>query len=338
MIAVETEITILVNRKSDIDLIKQKIIDCKIEFPIYIFEYENHYQLNFTSDYAEWELDSDIIECFPEYEFTSDLERGRKEIRLQISRYQSELSMDDWGRPIENPLDETKYLIKKSNSKPEKFNPKVKVLFNGEEQQYHINITGGVNTTTGEKGFLLFNEFRTNDITDKAEVLKDTLYKTPHEAFHFGYYKMQEFVNEDFKTYIDNEKKELRAQQKVPRKIVRDFINSCNKSENEGIFKNLDENVIYEKRKNWQTELRIEGIEGLKEHFESPNQELCGKNYKIRSSWDIKLPTITIGIKYFPPTSNEDDDTKTVEQYKWIKFLLKDNKIISIVIGNQWGI
>lgn len=338
MIAIETEITILVNRKSDIDLIKQKIIDCKIEFPIYIFEYENHYQLNFTSDYAEWELDSAILEYFPEYEFTSDLERGRKEIRLQISRYQSELSTDDWGRPIENPLDETKYLIKKSNSKPEKFNPKVEVLFSDHEHFYYINIINGINKTTEEKGFLLLNEFRTNSDVEGSEIYKDRLYKTPYEAFQFGYYKMQESVNEDYKKHIENKKKEIREQQKVPRKIVRDFINSCNESKNEGIFKNIDKNIIYERRTNWQTELRIEGIEGLKEHLKSPNQELCGKNYKIRSSWDIKLPTITIGLKYFPSTCNDDNETKNIEQYRWIKFLLEDYRIISIIMGNQWGV
>ncbi|MEA5128294.1 MAG: hypothetical protein VB074_08930 [Proteiniphilum sp.] len=46
MIEIETKITILVNRKSDIDLIKQKIIDSKIQFPVFMFEYENHYQLS----------------------------------------------------------------------------------------------------------------------------------------------------------------------------------------------------------------------------------------------------------------------------------------------------
>lgn len=336
MIAIDTEITIVVNRKSDIELIKQKIIDEKIQFPIYIFEYENHYRLNFTSDYAEWELDSAILEYFPEYEFTSDLEKGRKEIRLQISRYQSELSTDDWGRPIENPLDETKYLIKKSNSQPEKFNPKITVLFEENEQQYYVNITGGINKTTGEKGFLLFDEFKTNNITDETEILKDTLYKTPNEAFYSGYNKMQEFVNKDFDFYIDNKKKELRALQKVPRKIVRDFINSCNESDNEGVFKNLDESIMFENRMNWQTELRVEGVEELKEYLKSPNQELCGKNYKIRSSWDIKLPTITIGVKYFPLTSN--DENKNIEQLKWLKFLFDGHKIINITIGNQWGI
>ena len=113
---IETEISISINRKSDIDVIKKIIIDANISSPIYIYEYESHFNLALTSDYEQWELDSAILECFPEYEFTSELSNGKKEIRLQLSRYQSELSTDDWGRPIDNPLDETKYLIKKSNT------------------------------------------------------------------------------------------------------------------------------------------------------------------------------------------------------------------------------
>lgn len=328
---IETEISISVNRKSDFESIKQIIIDRKIEFPVYILEYENHYQIRITSDYEEWELDSAILECFPEYEFTSDLDRGRKEIRLQLSRYQSSLSTDDWGRPIENPLDETKYLIKKSNDKPEKINPEITVLFHDNEQYYHINIVNGVNKTTGEKGFLLLNEFKTNN-TEDAEILKDRLYETVHEAFHSGYYKIHELVNNDFQDYTEKKKKELRDQHKVPRKIVRDFINSCNKSEIESILRNLDENVIYEKWTNWQTESRYEGIKAFKEYIASSSQELCGKDFKIRSSWDIKLPKITIGIKYYPIIDNEKPNT---EKLKWVRFLLKDNKIISITLADR---
>lgn len=109
---IETEISIIVNRKTDIDLIQQKIIENNFRFPVYVLEFEEGFQIKTTSDYEEWELDTLILNSFPEYEFTTDLEKGRKEIRLQISRYQSELSTDGWGRRIENPLDETKYLIK----------------------------------------------------------------------------------------------------------------------------------------------------------------------------------------------------------------------------------
>lgn len=123
---IETSIAVTVNRKSDIEVIQQQIIENRMQFPVYIREYENSYQIDFTSDYEEWELDTAILSCFPEYEYTTDLERGRKEIRIQISRYQSELCTDDWGRRLENPLDETKYLIKKSASKSEKFNLKIR--------------------------------------------------------------------------------------------------------------------------------------------------------------------------------------------------------------------
>ena len=109
---IETEISITVNRKSDITLLEQTIVGNKFQFPVYIREYEFSYQINFTSDYEEWELDTAILNSFPGYEFTTDLEKGRKEIRVQISRYQSELSTDGWGRRIENPLDETKNIGK----------------------------------------------------------------------------------------------------------------------------------------------------------------------------------------------------------------------------------
>ena len=124
---IETEISIIVNRKSDITLLEQKIIENKFQFPVYIREYEFSYQINFTSDYEEWELDTAILNNFLGYEFTTDLEKGRKEIRIQLTRYQSELSTDGWRRQIENPLNETKYLVKTSASKSEKFNAKVKV-------------------------------------------------------------------------------------------------------------------------------------------------------------------------------------------------------------------
>ncbi|MGY3053833.1 hypothetical protein ACVWYG_002034 [Pedobacter sp. UYEF25] len=64
---IATEISITVNRESDITLVQQKIIEKKMRFPVYILEYEFSCQINFKSDYEEWELDSAILECFPEY-------------------------------------------------------------------------------------------------------------------------------------------------------------------------------------------------------------------------------------------------------------------------------
>ena len=84
---IETDISITINRKSDIDQIKEKIIENKIRFPVYIREYEFSYQINFTSDYEEWELDTAILDCFLEYEYTTDLEKGRKEVSPRRTPY-----------------------------------------------------------------------------------------------------------------------------------------------------------------------------------------------------------------------------------------------------------
>lgn len=329
---IETEITILINRKSDIGVIKQNIIETNIQFPVYIIEFENHYKIDFVSDYEEWEFDAKILNFFPEYEFTSNLENGRKEIRLQLSRYQSELSTDGWGRRIENPLNEVKYLIKKSNIKPEKFNPKIKVLFGSNEQNYYINIVDGINKATDEKGFLLLNDFKSNDENKEIEIIKDKLYKSPFEAFDNGCYKIQEIVNQDFKDYIEAQKKEIRERQKLPRKLIRDFINSCNKSEIEEILKNLDENIIFEKRIQWKTDLMTEGIQEFKDYMKSSNQELFAKNFKIRSSWSINLPNITIGVKFNPITTDHEQEIRNTHKYKQIRFVINNNKITRITV------
>ena len=185
---------------------KDSIINCKVQFPVYILEYDEHFEINITSDYEEWELETEILKHFPEYNFTENLEKGRKEIRLQISRYQSDYCTDGWGRPIENPLNQTKYLIRKAKSKSEKFNPKIVVLFDDSEHNYYVNIVDGINKNSGEKGFLLLNEFKAEDNNNKFELLKDRLYKNRSEAFSFGHLKMQGLVNDDFKEYLKDKK------------------------------------------------------------------------------------------------------------------------------------
>ncbi len=326
---IETEISISVNRKTDIDIIEQKIIENKIQFPVYIREYEFSYQINFTSDYEQWELDTKILNSFPGYEFTKYLEKGRKEIRIQISRYQSELSTDGWGRPIENPLDETKYLIKASVNKPEKFNPKVKVLFEDKAQHYFVNIVPGINKATEEKGFLLIDNFKSKNEDDNAEILKDKLYKSPLEAFHYSSFKMAEVVEDDFRVYLENKKKETREIQKLPRKIIRDFINACNSFDEAGLFKNLGEKFVYEQRINWKVTIQADGLDAFKKLLHSQDLRLCNKNFRIRSSWVFKLPRVTIGVKYYPTSS--DTDKQPFQKYGQIEFLLEGNKIVGII-------
>jgi hypothetical protein len=326
---IETSIAITVNRKSDIEVIQRQIIGNRMQFPVYILEYENSYQINFISDYEEWELDAAILSFFPEYEYTRDLERGRKEIRIQISRYQSELCTDDWGRQLENPLDETKYLIKKSASKSEKFNPKIKVLFADQEHYYYVNIVDGINKATDERGFLLLDNFKNKTEDRSAEILKDKLYKSPLEAFHSGYNKLSELVDYDFRLHLESKKKETKDTQKLPRKIIRDFIKACNSFDEAAIFNNLDKNVVYQKRANWKTASQTDGITEFKEHLNSPEQNICGKNLKIRSSWTFNLPRVSIGVKYFPVST--DTESQPFQRYGQISFTLEDNRIVAIV-------
>ncbi len=325
---IETEISISVNRKSDIDLIEQKIIESKIKVPIYIREYEFSYQINFTSTYEEWELESAILNSFPGYEFTTDLERGRKEIRIQIFRYQSELSTDGWGRRIENPLNETKYLVRKSTNKTEKFNPKIKVLFENSPHYYFVNIVSGINRKTGEKGFLFLDNFESKN-TKEAEILKDKLYKSPSKAFIAGFYKMTGVVDNHFATYLENKKKEIRKIQRLPRKIIRDFIKACNSFDEINILKNLDEHIVFDKRENWKTVYETDGVTQFKEYLNSFEQHLCGKDFKIRSSWSINLPNITIGVKYFPKLPHPEK--RPLQKFGQIHFEIKNNKIIKII-------
>jgi len=261
---IETEITISINRKSDIEKIQQRIIEHKLRFPVYVTEYESNYQIEFKSDYEEWELDTAILSCFPEYEYSTDLDTGRKEIRLQISRYQSEYSTDNWGRSIDNPLNETRYLIKRSVKKPIKFSPKIKVLFEDKEQFYYVNIVDGVNQATDEKGFLILNDFKNENPNVGAEIFKDRLYISPIQAFHSGCDRMRELVDTDFALFLEQKKKKKREIEKIPRKIIRDFINACNSSNEVALLKDITEDIVYEKRAMWETTFRAEGSEAFK--------------------------------------------------------------------------
>lgn len=327
----ETAITILVNRKSDFDLIRQKLIDSKIQFPVYIFELDSHLKIEFISDYEEWELDSKILTCFPNYEFTDELEKGRKEIRIQISRYQSKLSIDDWGRPIENPLNETKYLIKKTASDSEIYNPNVKVLFGNKEENYFVNIVEGINNSTNEKGFLLVNIFKSSNEKNNTEILKEKIFKTYNEAFRFGYNKMQNTVSEDFKIHVAEKKKLLTEQHKVPKKVVRNFIASCNKFDIVEILKTLDNNFVFEKRIKSQTIIMAEGIQHFEKYLKSPTQDLCSMDFKIRTQWTITLPKIEIGVKYYPKEYNKQKNDNLPLKYRQFSFRLNNDKITSII-------
>jgi len=156
------------------------------------------------------------------------------------------------------------------------------------------------------------------------------------EAFYYGCNKVKQQSDSDFKEYLDQKKKELGKLQKLPRKIIRDFINSCNKIDFEGIIKNLADDVTFEKVVHWQRQLKIEGLDELKKYIKSPNQELCSREIKIRSSWTFDSQGVTIEIKYYPVLSKAEKNDNIREQRGRIVFVFKGDKISSIT-ENKYG-
>jgi len=212
---IENEITITLNRISDLGKIEEILKRLKIQSPVFIIELEESVRINFSSDYEYYELNRAIEVEFDDYELTTEVGNGRKEIRIQFSRYQSPLSTDGWGRQLEDPLDETFYLIKKSNKKSEKLNPRIKVLFEDIEQEFFINIVRGMRKDTEEKGFLVVESFDylSSDESKEKPVYK-RLYSTVRDAYWSGFQSLTGFVNEEFQEYLKAKKKLNRKSKK----------------------------------------------------------------------------------------------------------------------------
>lgn len=332
---IETHISISVNRKTDIEVIKDILMRNKIDSPIYVAEYGEHFSIDFTSTYEQWELDKHICQSFPAYELSSDLPRGRKEIRLEISRNQSDLCTTDWGYRIENPLNETKYLIKKSIEKhdevPVKFNPEIRVLFGSEEKTYYINIIPGINNATQEKGFLLLNEFKHEADPEITDFFPDTLYKTSVDAFHSGRDKIEDTVNKDYAEYLAIKKKERQQREKVPRKIIREFIKNCNASNYDAIVKDLTLDIHFEIRVNWRQKLVNSGLDEFKNYIEASYQELCKRDFKIKSTWSFHDQEVRIILDTFTPPTETDGPPKN--NYRiFLNFSFEDDKITQIIL------
>ena len=331
---VETYLTINVNRKSDIELIKQTIKQNRVQYPIYIFEYELHYEIRFTSDNEEWNLNTDIEEILPEYNFVTELSSGGSEIRMQISRYQDPFSQDGWGRPIETSVNQTHYLVKRVAEKIEKYSPRVEVLFLGESNQYFIHIINGINKSTDKKGFLILKDFKSFEIQKNREYFTDTLYPGEIEAFQYGYFKLQEQVNLDLEKFKDDQKKAIKAEQKGPRKLVRGFVNSCNEADVESIIKDVGPNFVFERQLDWVCQFRVEGISEMEKYLRSGQHDMFSNNFKIRSSWDFKNNKVFIGVKYYPETERITEKPKSLI-YRYFSFTLEENKITKISEGNR---
>ncbi|XJR85996.1 hypothetical protein ACH34I_00805 [Elizabethkingia anophelis] len=94
-------------------------------------------------------------------------------------------------------------------------------------------------------------------------------------------------------------------------------------------MKSIHKDIVFEKRINYRPSFIIEGITAFKEYLSSSEQQLCNKSFKIRSSWSFNLPTIRIGVKYFPTPTNQE--ANRFQKYEEIEFVLQDNTIIQIV-------
>lgn len=295
---IETEITLVVNRKSDVTDVKEGLISLNIRFPIYMVEYENHDEFSFTSDHEQYELESFLLNLFTGYEFVTCFNNEVPEIRLKLIRYQSELSSDGWGRRIDNPVNETKYLVPQSQNQMERFNRSVKVLFDKEEQSYFVNICHGENKHSGQKGFLLLDNFKQECTPEIADILKDKLYNTPWDAFYWGIQKMKTEVQKDFDMFLIEKKKTLRKEQRLPRKLIRDFIAACNCQNGGTITANLSQNMCYEKRIQHTTQFSTIGLEAFIAHLKSSDQMLLGFHFNIQRQWNFYGTTVTIALQY----------------------------------------
>lgn len=328
---IETQINISVNRKTDIKIIKSILIKNKVEVPIYITEFGDYFNINFSSSYEEWELDRFICDAFPDYELSTDLQRGKNEIRLEISRHQSVLSTSDWGSLIENPLNQTKYLIKKAKEVPIQFNPVVKVLFGPEEKHYHINIFPGINSSTQEKGFLLLDEFKEQAVPETTAFFPDKLYNSRIDAFYRGREKLESIVEKDFAEYLAAKRKEKQQREKIPRRIIREFVKGCNNNDIVGIIKNLSENLYFEIRVNWRQKLICEGLENFTNYIDSSYQELCARDFKIKSAWSFQDQDVSISLETSIPPLETDEAPKSFYRIR-LNIRLDQQKITRIIL------
>lgn len=320
---IKTNIEILVNDKSDLQKIKEAIILQNIDAPIYILEYENYVKVETESKEEEWDLNDKIIEVFEEYEFVYEENANIKNARLKIVRDQSLHSIDNWGREIENPLNEVQYLVRKLRTKSNTlFKSNIKALFKNVEKEYFINIASYKNG-----GFSLIDEFENKAQKIDKSKINPKVFDEYEKVLSYGLIELQEFVNEEYKKI---QKKELTKKQRPFRKIVRNFIDLCNKSDNENIVKIVSANIdliIYENPSNRKI------ISSNKNNFEDRlkyiSEELYNKNIKIKSKWYIDLPIIKIGIKYYPIINGVKSDTQKFER---LIINIKDNKITFLTI------
>lgn len=175
----------------------------------------------------------------------------------------------------------------------------------------------------------MVNEFSKLCDQDEGKVLTDHLYKSLTEVVQYGYNKMQKQVTSDFNKYADKKKRELKTQQKTPRKIIRDFVKACNTAQLEPITKNLAQDISFGKIGSMEEKYWTKGIKEFEVYLTSPHQELCSKDYEIRSI-NFFPKNISVRLRYLHQAADEDANSTPWRKYKRLQFELKNDKIISI--------
>lgn len=197
MIHLQTSI-ILYNKK-DIELLEMLLKEWKIDAPIIVIEYETKFKINFTSEYEYWDLDDQITDSLSDYEFTSNLGSGGKKIRMEVSRVQLPFSTDNWGRPLENLINDTKYLIRKHQKVSDNRNSLIRVWFGKENKNYFTNIIEVV-TSKNQEGFAILNDFNQNK-PKIEEFYKNQFFKEEEDAFWTALNKIERIADEDYKKW-----------------------------------------------------------------------------------------------------------------------------------------
>lgn len=200
---IETSISITLNRKSDIALVKRAIKNCNIVFPVFILEFENSYIVKLTSDYEYYEIDKAITSELTEYEFQEELVGEKINIRMKIERYQSPHSTDGWGRYIEDPLNQTLYLIDKNQTSEQIYIPKISVVQNNTEEDYFINITEG--RKGEETGYVILNSFQ--NIETMVEEIDTIMVKQVFKDEMDAYWKTFQIIEQTALEKFEQSKK-----------------------------------------------------------------------------------------------------------------------------------
>lgn len=186
------------------------------EFPIFFIDLDSTIKIQFTSDYEEYELLADIKNSFKGYELKEKLGLGENTIRLTIHRYQSISSTDGWGRPLENPLDETFFLVKMPASEDQKpqLHPKVIVSYKQELQTYYINLVTAKEDEI--KGFRLIKDFENNLYgKDHKTAAFGRFHRRLMDCYSYGLWSLKEYVDAKIKESRKSSRRKPRSTSNV---------------------------------------------------------------------------------------------------------------------------